>query len=100
MGVVFLAAVLLAGCGGNDDAAARKAMDTKFKQIDYKIATMETLNTTFTDNLQTATRQYIALVHDYDDLLGPDEAQRLLVEKLGPYCFSCRTTLYEEAGKY
>ena len=103
MGVLLLAAVLLAGCGGDDDAAARKAMDIKFKQIDYRIATMETLNATFTDNLQTATRQYIALVHDYDDLIGPDEAKRLLVEKgdeLGPYCFSCRTTLYEEAGKY
>ena len=78
-------------------------MDIKFKQIDYKIATMETLNATFTDNLQTATRQYIALVHDYDDQLGPDEAQRRLVEKgdeLGPYCFPCKATLYEEAGKY
>ena len=78
-------------------------MDIKFKQIDYKIATMETLNASFTDKLQTAARQYIALVHDYDDQLGPKEAQRRLVEKgdeLAPYCLPCQTTLYQEADKY
>jgi hypothetical protein len=101
-GVLLLAAVL-AGCGGDDDAAAEKAMDIKFQQIDYKIATMETLAAPYTDNLEAATQQYIALVHDYDDELGPKEAQRRLVEKgdeLGPYCLPCKTTLYQEAGKY
>ena len=78
-------------------------MDTKFEQIDYKIATMETLAAPYTDNLEAVTQQYIALVHDYDDELGPKEAQRRLVEKgdeLGPYCLPCKTTLYQEAGKY
>lgn len=100
--VLLLAAVLLAGCGGDDDAE-QQAMKVKFQQIDYKIASMETLAAPFTDNLEAATRQYIALVHDYDDELGPREAQRRLVEKgdeLGPYCLPCKTTLYQEAGKY
>jgi len=100
--VSLSAVVLLAGCGGNDDAAKR-AMQLKFQQIDYKMASMETSAAPFSTNLQEATQQYIALVHDYDDELGAKEAQRRLVEKgdeMGPYCLPCKTTLYEEAGKY
>jgi hypothetical protein len=100
--VLLLAAAFLAGCGGDEDAEG-KAMDIKFEQIDYKIATMETLAAPYTDNLEAATQQYISLVHDYDDELGPREAQRRLVAKgdeLGPYCLPCKTTLYQEAGKY
>ena len=100
--VLLLAAVLLAGCG-DDDGAAEKSMDVKFEQIDYKIATMETLSAPYSDHLEAATEQYIALVHSYDDELGPKEAQRRMVEKgdeLGPYCLPCKTTLYQEAGKY
>jgi hypothetical protein len=100
--VVLLAVALLAGCGGDDDAA-EKGMDVKFEQIDYEIATMETLAAPSTDNLEAVTQQYIALVHDYDDELGPMEAQRRMVKKgdeLGPYCLPCKTTLYQEAGKY
>ena len=97
--VLLLAALLLAGCGTDDDAT----METKFQQMDYKIASMETLAAPYTDNLEAATRQYIKLVHTYEDELGPKEAQRRLVEKgdeLGPYCLDCKTTLYAEAGKY
>jgi len=100
--VSLSAVVLLAGCGGNDDAAKR-AMQLKFQQIDYKMASMETSAAPFSTNLQEATQQYIALVHDYDDELGAKEAQRRLVEKgdeMGPYCLPCKTTLYAEALKY
>lgn len=100
--VLLLAALLLTGCGGDDDAA-KKAMELKFQQIDYKFATMETQAAPYTDHLESETRRYIALVHDYDDQLGSKEAQRRLVEKgdeLGPFCLPCKTTLYEEAGKY
>ena len=100
--VLLFAAVLLAGCGG-DDEAAKQRMNLKFQQIDYKIASMETTSAPFSDNLQQATKQFIALVHSYDDELGDKEAQRRLVEKgddLGPYCLPCKTTLYSEAAKY
>ena len=102
MFVSLFAAVLLAGCGGNDDAAKR-AMQLKFQRIDYRMASMETSAAPFSTKLQQATQQYIALVHDYDDELGAREASRRLVEKgdeVGPYCLPCKTTLYEEAGKY
>lgn len=78
-------------------------MQLKFQRLDYKMASMETSAAPFSTNLQTATQQYIDLVHDYDDELGAKEAQRRLVEKgdeMGPYCLPCKTTLYEEAGKY
>jgi len=97
--VLLLAAFLLAGCGTDDDAT----METKFQEMDFKIASMETLNSSYTNNLEIATGQYIALVHKYDDELGAKEAHRRLVEKgdeLGPYCLQCKTTLYAEAGKY
>ena len=100
--VSLFAVVLLAGCGGDDDAAKR-AMQLKFQQLDYRMASMETSAAPFSTNLQEATQQYIALVHDYDDELGAKEAQRRLVEKgdeMGPYCLPCKTTLYAEALKY
>jgi major membrane immunogen (membrane-anchored lipoprotein) len=100
--VALFAAVLLAGCGGDDDTS-KQTMNLKFQQLDYEIASMETLNATSTNNLEVATKQYIALVHDYEDELGTKEAQRRLVEKgdeLGPYCLPCKTTLYVAAQKY
>ena len=99
---LLFAAIVLAGCSV-DGESDRESMDVKFQQIDYKMATYETLAAPSTNNLEDMTRQYISLVHDYDDELGPEEAQRRLVEKgdeLGPYCLPCKTTLYEEAGKY
>ena len=100
--VLLLAAGLLAGCSVDRDSDST-SMDGKFQQIDYEIATYETNAAPSTDNLEKMTDRYIALVHDYDDELGPEEAQRRLVEKgdeLGPYCLPCKTMLYAEAGKY
>jgi hypothetical protein len=101
-GGLLLAVVFLAGCGDNG-AAARKEMNAKFRRLDYKVSAMETLNAGSTTNLEAATQEYIALVHDYADELGAGEAQRRLVAKgdeLGGYCLPCRATLYDEARKY
>ena len=100
-GGLLLAAVFLAGCG--DNGAARKEMNAKFRQLDYKVSAMETLNAGSTTNLEDATQEYIALVHDYKDELGAAEARQRLVAKadeLGGYCLPCRATLYAEARKY
>jgi hypothetical protein len=101
-GALLLAAVFLAGCG-DKNAAAKKEMDSKFRRLDYRVSAMETLNAGSTTNLESMTQKYIALVHDYDDLLGPAEAQRRLVaegDELGGYCMPCRKTFYDEARKY
>jgi hypothetical protein len=53
--------------------------------------------------MEDATREYIALVRQYKEELGAGEAARRLVEKgdeIGPYCFICKSNLYEEAKKY
>ena len=100
-GGLLLAVMFLAGCG--DKSATRKEMDAKFRRLDVKVAGMETINAPSTTNLDTATQEYIALVREYADELGPAEAQQLLVAKgdeVGAYCFSCRKTFYDEARKY
>lgn len=101
----LLAVVLLAGCGGGSSgpSEAEKAMNDKFQALDFKIATMESNNTAYGSQLEDATREYIALVRQYKAQLGAGEAARRLVEKgdeLGPYCFICKSTLYDEAKKY
>ena len=103
VGVFVLAALLLVGCGDNR-SGARKAMDAKFDRIDYKVMTLETVTSQYNaSNFEKATRQYIALVREYADLLGRDEARRRIKEKgdeLGPYCLPCAGTLEDEARKY
>jgi hypothetical protein len=101
VGGLLLVAVFLAGCGDND--AAKKEMDAKFRRLDYRVSAMETLNAGSTTNLEAMTQTYIALVHDYADELGADEARQRLVAKgdeLGGYCLPCRETLYDAARKY
>ena len=54
-------------------------------------------------HLERLTRQYITLVHEYEDQLGTVEVRRRLVQKaeeLAPYCLSCTTTLDDERKKY
>jgi hypothetical protein len=101
-GVLLLAAVLLVACGDNRSAAV-KAMDAKFQRIDYKMATLETITAPYGPYLAQATQQYIVLVREYADQLGPDEVKRRLAEKgdeVAPYCLPCMATLDNEAKKY
>ena len=97
--VLLLAAVLLAGCGAS---VSTKAMDAKFAKVDYDMASIEDGKTPG-EHLERLTRQYIALIHEYEDQLGTDEVKRLLAEKaaaLSPYCLSCTTMLDDERKKY
>jgi hypothetical protein len=103
-GGLLLVAVFLAGCGGNGvNGALKKEMEARFLVLDTNIAGMETINAPSTTNLQKATQQYIALVHQYQDELGPAEAQRRLVRKgdeVAAYCFTCQKMFYDAARKY
>ena len=79
-------------------------MDAKFEQIDYQMGNLETPSIAYNHgHLEKATQRYIALVREYADLLGRDEARRRIKEKgdeLGPYCLPCAGTLEDEARKY
>jgi hypothetical protein len=99
-GALLLMAILLVGCGQAGDT---KAMDAKFQKLDYQMATLETLAASYGDDLPKATQQYIALVREYKDQLGPTEAKRRLVEKadeLRPFCLPCTGTLLDDTRKY
>jgi hypothetical protein len=98
----LLLVILLAGCGqGNPD---ERTMKNRFQKLDYSIATLETVTSAYNEqHLARLTQRYIALVHEYTDLLGRDEARRRLVEKgdeLDGYCLPCTGVLYDEARKY
>lgn len=100
-GALLLAAVLLVGCG-DDRSAAEKAMNIKFQKVDYAMASVEVGAMPSQEVLGRLTRNYISIVREYADHLGPDEVRRRLVEKgdeIGPYCLPCKATLYDEAGK-
>jgi outer membrane lipoprotein-sorting protein len=100
--VLPLAALVFAACGGNQ--SARSAMEAKFRSIDYKMANLETTSVAYNQTYITkATQQYVALVHHYADLLGPNEARRRLVAKgneIEPYCPPCDATLVSAAARY
>jgi hypothetical protein len=98
--LVLVAALLVAGCG----TGGTGAMDEKFQKIDFEFATLETVNSAYNmDDFVRETRKYIALVREYADQLGADEARRRLREKgdeLSGYCLPCEATLDSEAQKY
>jgi outer membrane lipopolysaccharide assembly protein LptE/RlpB len=101
LSIVLLAVVLTAACGA--DSSGQTAMDVKFQQLDYKMVSMETLNSSFDTHLQTATHQYIALVRKYAPQLGRKEAKRRLEQKsaeVSAYCVPCTATLDDEAKRY
>jgi len=99
--VVLLAVPLLAGCGTK--SGDPKAMETKFEQLDFKLANLETINSQYNQqHFAELTQKYIALVHRYEDELGKKEAKRRLVElgdELDAFCLPCTGVLYIEARK-
>jgi hypothetical protein len=98
--VALLLAILLTGCGSESSSRA----DHKLDALEAKIATQyETAATPYNDYLQKATQQYIALVRQYADQIGPKEArQRLLAEgdEVASFCPPCAGDLRDEARKY
>jgi hypothetical protein len=98
---LLLLAILLAGCGQSNN---QKAMNHKFEKLDYELATLETVTSSFNYHyFARLTRRYIALVHEYQGQLGRDEARRRLIAKgdeLDTYCLPCTGTLYDAARKY
>ena len=100
---VLLAAALLGGCGDNR-SADQKAMTNKFEKIDYEISRLETVTSQYnTDHFANATQRYIALVRQYHDLLGPEEAKRRLndrADELQSYCLPCAGMLADAAKQY
>jgi len=99
---LLVAVAVLAGCGDNR-SADRKAMDLKFDRIDYEMTNLETVTSTYNiQHFEEATERYIALVHQYADLLGPEEAKRRLNQKgdeLSSFCLLCAGVLAEEARR-
>jgi hypothetical protein len=101
LGILVLVAALLAGgCG----TGGTGAMDEKFQKIDFEFSTLETVNSAYNSRqFARETQKYIALVREYADQLGADEARRRLREKgdeLSGYCLPCTATLTSEATKY
>jgi len=96
---LILVVLLLTGCGQGDSTA----MNHKFEQLDFKLASLETINSQFNQqHFAELTQRYIALVHRYEDELGKEEARRRLVElgdELDAYCLPCTGVLYVEARK-
>ena len=96
---LLLVVLLLAGCGQGDTTAR----EHKFEQLDFKIAGLETINSQYNQqHFAQLTQRYIALIHQYADQLGKDEARRRLVQlgdELDSYCLPCTGVLYTEARK-
>jgi len=100
--VVLLGAALVGGYGAN--SPDRETMEVKFERIDFQFSTLETANAAFNSrHLAHQTQRYIALVHEYADLLGPEEAKKRLNQKadeLSSYCLPCSGVLAEEARRF
>ena len=100
---VLLAAALLGGCGDNKSADQR-AMNYKFEAIDYEISRLETVTSQYNDaHFSAATKRYIALVRQYHDVLGPEEARRRLsdrADEISAFCLPCAGMLADAAKSY
>jgi uncharacterized lipoprotein YajG len=100
VGVLLAAVLFAAGCGAKNSTD----MDVKFQKLDYEMATLETVNSSYNiDDFEKETQKYIALVRAYAHQLGRAEARRRLTEKgeeLSGYCLPCVATLETEATKY
>jgi hypothetical protein len=97
--VLPIAAVLLAGCG---QTSSQEAMNAKFQELDYKMANLEVGMVPSRGMLESLTREYISLIHEYADVLGAEEARRRLEAKeteLSAYCLPCSAVVSEELAK-
>jgi hypothetical protein len=102
LSVALLLVLLTAACG-DSRSAARRAMDNKFEQIDFQMASIETLNSGFDPHLAKFSHQYIALIRKYAPQLGRNEARHRLEQKgdeVGPYCLPCKAIFEDEARRY
>lgn len=79
-------------------------MDGKFERMDYRMANLETQSVAYDNSyLIRATQDYIALVREYADQLGPREAKQRLLDAgngVGPYCLPCKASFDAEATRY
>jgi hypothetical protein len=98
--LVLATAPLVAGCGAGGTAS----MDEKFQKLEYEIANLETVNSSYNmRDFLRETQKYIALVRQYADQLGPAEARKRLMQEgdeLSTYCLPCQAALSSEALKY
>jgi len=98
--VVLTLMLVASGCGQKDTTA----MNHKFEKLDFQISTLETINSMYNrQHFAELTQKYIALVHEYQDTLGKDEARHRLVQlgdELNSYCLPCTGVLYIEAKKF
>ena len=100
---MLLAVALLGGCGGNQ-SADQTAMNYKFEAIDYEISRLETVTLAVQRRpFLAATKRYIALVRQYHDVLGPEEARRRLsdrADEISAFCLPCAGMLADAAKSY
>jgi hypothetical protein len=98
VGILLLAALLLAGC-----REGRTPMETKFAKVDEDMANLEVGVAPSRGLLAKLTREYISLVRTYADDLGPAEARRRLEAKeneLQAYCLPCSAIVTQELAHY
>jgi len=101
---LLAAAFVLAGCGGGTEpTAAERRMTLRFDRLDYRMGNVENSAPPYQETLERLTRQYIALVHEYEDELGEDEIKKRLQQKseeLDDYCLPCATIVEDERARY
>ena len=100
---LLLAAIFLAGCGGDGQTAAEKRMQIRFDRLDYEMGNIEISAPPYQENLERLTKRYIALIREYEDMLGRDEIRKRLEEKaleLDDYCLPCSGAMDAERAKY
>ena len=100
---LVLAVIVLAGCGGDEPTAAEKRMNLRFDRLDYRMGNVEVSAPPYQANLEQLTRRYLALIHEYEDLLGADEIKKRLEQKseeLDDYCLPCATIVDSERARY
>jgi hypothetical protein len=100
---LLLGVIVLAGCGADEPTAAEKRMNIRFDRLDYLMGNVEISAPPYQENLERLTRRYIALIHEYEDELGPEEIKNRLQQKseeLDDYCLPCAATVDRERDRY